>query len=174
MLAVTGSALLARAALLEQLDGWSEIYDYYYEDVDLCLRARRLGWDVVLESRAVVRHALSSTAGSGSDFQLLRTWRNRILLLLIHWPAGLLLRLLPSLAVWELKNFLWGLRKQGPKEARLRVRAWVEAMRRLPQAWKRRRSLTGRAAWAPMLKPARSVPAIRLPIGAPARAGSPP
>jgi hypothetical protein len=175
VLAVTGSALLARAALIEEIEGWSEIYDYYYEDVDLCLRARRLGWEVVHEPRAIVRHALSSTAGTGSDFQLLRTWRNRILLLAVHWPVGLLLRLAPALAVWELKNFVWSFFKEQKGQPRLRMKAWGEALRSLPEALRRRRSLPGGAGWVAMLRPARSVPAIRLPrIGAPARAGSAP
>ncbi|MGH9399335.1 MAG: glycosyltransferase family 2 protein, partial [Thermoanaerobaculia bacterium] len=175
VLAVTGSALLARAPLVEELEGWSEIYDYYYEDVDLCLRARRLGWEVVHEPRALVRHALSSTAGSGSDFHLVRTWRSRILLLAVHWPAGLLLRLAPALIVWELKNFVWSLLRAEKKQARLRVKAWGGALRSLPEALRRRRRLRGGAAWVAMLRPARSVPAIRLPrIGAPARAGSAP
>lgn len=173
VLAVTGSALLARAQLVQELEGWSEIYDYYYEDVDFCLRARRLGWEIVQEPRAVVEHALSSTAGSGSDFQLLRSWRNRILLLAIHWPAGLLLRLLPALAYWELKHFVWNFLKTG-RYARLRMRAWREALRSLPEALRRRRSLSGSAAWVPMLHPARSVPLIRLPAGEAARAGSSP
>ena len=168
VLAVTGSALLACAAALEQLEGWSEMYDFYYEDVDLCLRARRLGWDVIQEPRAVVFHALSATSGSGSDFHLLRTWRNRLLLLAVHWPAGLLLRLAPALVAWELKNFVRCL--QSTKEqARLRWKAWGGALRRLPEALRRRRRLAGDTAWVVMLRPARSVPAIHLPAaGTPA------
>ena len=162
VLAVTGSALLARAAVVRELDGWSEIFDFYYEDVDLCLRARRLGWEVVHEPRAVVFHALSATSGSGSEFHLLRTWRNRILLLAIHWPAGLLVGLAPQLLVWEAKNLVAGLfRSRGL--ARVRWRSWTEALSRLPEALRQRRRLSGPTAWVSMLRPARSVPAIHVP-----------
>ena len=45
VLAVTGSALLVRRAAFEALGGWDELYGWYYEDVDLCLRARAAGWE---------------------------------------------------------------------------------------------------------------------------------
>jgi len=165
---VTGSALLIRARTLSQLEGWSEIYDFYLEDIDLCLSAWRLGWQVVQEPSAVVFHVLSATAGSGSEFHLLRQWRNKLLLVAIHWPAGLLLRLLPLFLVWEIKDFA----RKGRRP--LRWRAWREALGKLPEALRRRRRLKGRASWVAMLRPARSVPAIRLPAATLAGTGEGP
>lgn len=46
---VTGCCLLARRACLEQLDGLDESFFLYYEDVDLCRRARAAGWEVRYE-----------------------------------------------------------------------------------------------------------------------------
>jgi GT2 family glycosyltransferase len=54
---VTGCCLLVRRACLEELDGLDEDFFLYYEDVDLCRRARVAGWDVAYEpSLRVVHH----------------------------------------------------------------------------------------------------------------------
>src|SRR5438477_9611714 len=46
---VTGCCLLVRRECLEDLGGLDEDFFLYYEDVDLCLRARARGWSVAYE-----------------------------------------------------------------------------------------------------------------------------
>jgi GT2 family glycosyltransferase len=46
---VTGSCLLVRRDCLGQLEGFDEDFFLYYEDVDLCRRAREWGWAVCYE-----------------------------------------------------------------------------------------------------------------------------
>jgi len=54
---VTGCCLLVRRECLESLGGLDEDYFLYYEDVDLCRRARARGWLVWYEpARAAVHH----------------------------------------------------------------------------------------------------------------------
>jgi GT2 family glycosyltransferase len=54
---VTGCCLLLRRECLKALSGLDEAYFLYYEDVDLCLRARQAGWSVWYEpDLAVVHH----------------------------------------------------------------------------------------------------------------------
>jgi N-acetylglucosaminyl-diphospho-decaprenol L-rhamnosyltransferase len=59
---VTGCCLLVRRACLEDLGGFDEDYFLYYEDVDLCRRARARDWSVWYEPRlrAVHHHPLHS------------------------------------------------------------------------------------------------------------------
>jgi GT2 family glycosyltransferase len=59
---VTGCCLLVRRACLEDLGGLAEDYFLYYEDVDLCRRARARGWSVWYEPglRAIHHHPLHS------------------------------------------------------------------------------------------------------------------
>ena len=40
-----GAFLLMRRAMLEELGGWDEGYRHYVEDIDLCYRAMRAGWE---------------------------------------------------------------------------------------------------------------------------------
>jgi GT2 family glycosyltransferase len=59
--AVTGACLALRRTLWEELDGFDRRFPVNYNDVDLCLRARRSGYSVVLESAAVLRHFEAQT-----------------------------------------------------------------------------------------------------------------
>jgi N-acetylglucosaminyl-diphospho-decaprenol L-rhamnosyltransferase len=54
---VSGSCFLVRRTTWEQLQGFDEGYFMYAEDVDLCWRARRAGWEVAFEPAARVVHA---------------------------------------------------------------------------------------------------------------------
>jgi GT2 family glycosyltransferase len=53
---VTGCCLLLRRACLEDLGGLDEDFFLYYEDVDLCQRARARGWSVWYEPGLRVVH----------------------------------------------------------------------------------------------------------------------
>jgi GT2 family glycosyltransferase len=45
--AVTGACMLIRSEVVTATGGFDEIYPFYFEDIDLCLRARLLGWQVM-------------------------------------------------------------------------------------------------------------------------------
>ncbi len=53
---VSGACFAVRRQAWEELGGFDESYFMYAEDMDLCWRARRAGWDVVYEPGAVVTH----------------------------------------------------------------------------------------------------------------------
>jgi GT2 family glycosyltransferase len=53
---VAGMFMLFRFEVFRQLGGFDERYFLYYEDVDLCLRLRRLGYDALLVPQAVALH----------------------------------------------------------------------------------------------------------------------
>ena len=56
---VAGSFLLARRDLLNDLGGFDERFFLYSEEVDLCKRARRAGWQVRYLPNATVMHPLA-------------------------------------------------------------------------------------------------------------------
>lgn len=61
----TGAALAIRTDLFVQLGGFDEGYTRgYFEDVDLCLRARELGSKVIYEPACTLIHPVGSTGGS--------------------------------------------------------------------------------------------------------------
>ncbi len=84
----TGGAVLLRRTFLEDSGGFDERFFLYYEDVDLALRGRELGWRYRLAPASRVRHRGSATtAGIGARAAALRE-RNRLWVLVRHRPAG--------------------------------------------------------------------------------------
>lgn len=169
VLAVTGSALLVSAEAFREIGGWNELYGYYFEDIDLCLQARRHGWKVVHVPDAVAAHAISATADQITDFKRLLSWRNQVVLMLRHWPAGHLLRAAPRFVGGQLRKFLYLVRVKDYADAKLQARAWGGALRLLPRAVSQRLRSGGDQSWTRFLRPAGSVPVIRLPAILPGR-----
>ena len=54
--AVTGACLAMRKSVFEELGGFDVSFPVNYNDVDLCLRAREAGYEVIVEPAAVLRH----------------------------------------------------------------------------------------------------------------------
>ena len=55
-----GAFLLQRRTMLEQIGGWDAGYRHYVEDIDLCYRAMRAGWERWYVPAGVVRHAYAA------------------------------------------------------------------------------------------------------------------
>lgn len=53
---VTGAFVLIRRAAFDELGGFDERFPLYFEDVDLCVRAWRAGWQVVYRPDIVAEH----------------------------------------------------------------------------------------------------------------------
>lgn len=65
---VLGGAMLVRRTCWEQLGGFDENFFLYWEDADLCARARALGWRVsVLPCTPIVHESGTSSAGVTDD-----------------------------------------------------------------------------------------------------------
>jgi len=61
----TGCALLTRREVIEKVGMFDPGYFAYWEDADLCLRAKRHGYRVVCVQRAKIWHKVSATTGGG-------------------------------------------------------------------------------------------------------------
>lgn len=58
---VTGACMLVRRQLLQELGGLDEGYFLYYEEIDLCLRAREHGWRIVHLPAAKAAHRIGGS-----------------------------------------------------------------------------------------------------------------
>lgn len=76
--AASGCALLVARQVLEAMGGLDEGFFFYFEDLDLCLRARRAGWRVVVDPRARVVHEGSLTIGRASPARLYHAVRGHL------------------------------------------------------------------------------------------------
>lgn len=154
--AVTGSAMLVDAGVHTRVGGWTELYDYYFEDIDLCLKIRSAGFEVLHEPSAIVGHHVSATMTLESDYKHFLFWRNRLLLAMVHWPLGLLARLLKIAVVDEIL-------RRPRAESALQRRAMAGALRKLPKTISARWRFGGKKSWVSLLVPRGSVPVITLP-----------
>ena len=91
---VSGCAMLIRRAVLERVGLLAEDYFFSFEDLDLCLRARRSGFVTLCVPEAGVLHEGSRSIGRRSSSRLYFAARNHLLLAGRTAPAGPLLSVL--------------------------------------------------------------------------------
>ena len=60
---VTGAIFATRRSVLEQLNGFDEKFSLEFNDVDLCLRIRNLGYRIVYNPEAEFTHAEKASRG---------------------------------------------------------------------------------------------------------------
>lgn len=58
---VVGAAILIRKEIFEKVGGFDEKFFMYYEDLDLCLRVRKLGFNIVYFPRATILHSVGGS-----------------------------------------------------------------------------------------------------------------
>jgi N-acetylglucosaminyl-diphospho-decaprenol L-rhamnosyltransferase len=114
---VTGCCLLLRRACIQELGGLDEEFFLYYEDVDLCLRARQRGWTVWYEPNlAVVHHNPLHSRPVPAALRLV-TRHSLITYAAKHWPrwqCRLLARLIRTEA---LARQTWAWWRGDPRQA---------------------------------------------------------
>jgi GT2 family glycosyltransferase len=84
---LSGANALVDASKLKQLGGFSEIFSpFYCEDMELSIRAWRLGWKSYYEHHAICRHQVSASTKNYETAQWVKSvyFRNRFYLHAIH------------------------------------------------------------------------------------------
>ncbi len=118
---IPGTALAVRLQAWDATGGFDASYFLYHEDLDLCLRLRRAGWQLWFEPAMACDHHLGAATGSGEASPLYLEWmaRNRLrpfhgrlyrtYLALVHsgWVIVKSLRLLLRSRAGERLRALW-------------------------------------------------------------------
>lgn len=76
---VTGAAMLISKDVFDKVGLFDERYFLYYEDSDLCYRAKLKGFKIMYIPKSVVYHANAKSTGLGSPLQDYYITRNRLL-----------------------------------------------------------------------------------------------
>jgi GT2 family glycosyltransferase len=92
-----GASLLLKRELLDDVGGFDPTLFMYYEDLDLCWRARLRGWRFVYAPASIVHHVCGGSSETASPFRLRQVERNRVLVSLRNAPPLLALSALPGL-----------------------------------------------------------------------------
>ena len=77
---VSGCAMLIRKEVLQQVGLLDEDYFFSFEDLDLCLRARRAGFETVCVGRATAFHEGGQSIGKHSPRRIYFATRNHLLM----------------------------------------------------------------------------------------------
>lgn len=97
ILSASGSACIIKKTLFDKIGGYDPDYGIGYEDMDLALRARRLGYKVKRFPKAIVYHKRAST-DLAPFIRIQVKWhfnKNRLTTMLKNYPLLLLLKSLP-------------------------------------------------------------------------------
>jgi N-acetylglucosaminyl-diphospho-decaprenol L-rhamnosyltransferase len=114
---VTGCCLLIRKECLQAIGGFDPRFFLYYEDVDLCRRARQAGWSVCYEPKLWAVHHRPLHVRNVSARMRLITRHALLTYAAKHWPAwqstalGFIVRLEARLRGW------WASRQGVPGDA---------------------------------------------------------
>ena len=77
---ISGCCFFAPTSIFVATNGFDPLYFAYYEDVDLSVRAKKLGYHLIYSPKAVLWHKnAGSSGGSGSNVQQYYMIRNQLL-----------------------------------------------------------------------------------------------
>lgn len=92
----TGAALFITKEAVRLLGGFNSRYYLYYEDIDLCMRAKQQGLTVFFSPKSILWHNNAGSSSSGSGLQDYYITRNRLLFGSLHAPLRVNMHL-----IWE-------------------------------------------------------------------------
>ena len=75
----TGNCMFMNTSALKDVGFFNEDYFMYFEDVELSLRMKEKGWQVIYAPGGVIWHKVARSSGIGSDLNDYYTTRNRML-----------------------------------------------------------------------------------------------
>lgn len=93
----TGGAMLVPRAVFDRAGYFDESFVAYFEDADLCMRARWAGFDCALVPGAVAYHVGSASLGGKTWRRSMLCFRNHALLVAKNFPVPVLLRFSPCI-----------------------------------------------------------------------------
>jgi GT2 family glycosyltransferase len=139
---VTSTVMLVRHDVFKRIRGFDSHLGAYSEDLDLCWRARLLGYTVRLEPGAMARHVIAmATAQRPTRFGPRRYFirRNRLHTIIKNASGLRLLTLIPLFVLLTLAEMLGFIVLREPREVGNLGRALMWNLVRFPQAINERR-----------------------------------
>ena len=107
---LSGANALIRADYLKKIGGLCELFNpYYSEDVELGIRAWRIGWELYFQPNAICFHETSSTIKKLNSQKVeLIAKRNKYILHVLHLPLVLKILYLVNISINSLFKLLIG------------------------------------------------------------------
>lgn len=83
---IQGCALLIRRSVIDQIGLFDEHYPYFFEDLDLCVRAKRAGWKILYLPVPAIWHGGSITANRNKTLKYTNWYKSKIFFILKQLP----------------------------------------------------------------------------------------
>ncbi len=100
---ITGASMFIRSEVFDKVGLLNSKYFLYFEENDLCQRARKFGFDLMYSYKSVAWHANAQATGIGSDLQDYYITRNRLMFGISHAPFRTKIALIRQ-SIWQLIN----------------------------------------------------------------------
>lgn len=94
---LTGCAMLVSNQAFNEVAGFDESFFLYYEDVDISLRMRQLGYELYVYPVPAVLHKVSQSSSKVSRVSLYYSVRNKVHVLRRHFPFKVVQGMIPYL-----------------------------------------------------------------------------
>lgn len=97
ILSASGSACMIKKSVFNELGGYDYMYGIGYEDMDLSLRARRLGYEIKRIPSAILYHKRGAT-DLAPFIKVKVKWhfnKNRLVTMIKNYPFSLLVKIIP-------------------------------------------------------------------------------
>lgn len=104
----SGCCFITSREVYEELGGWDNLYYMYHDDIEFSLKARLLGYKLVLAPQSIVYHKYEF---SRSVRMLYYMERNRYILMFSFYPILLIILLIPALIILDLFMAVYALVK---------------------------------------------------------------
>ena len=83
-----GAALMVRGDTLAQVGSFDERYFMYCEEIDLCRRIKKAGWEISCVPSAEIVHLVGQSTRQFRDTMFVALWRSRFLMFETHESAA--------------------------------------------------------------------------------------
>lgn len=87
-----GAGVLLNKKALDEVGLFNRQFFMYYEDVDLSLTLKEMGWKVVYCPKAKIRHIHAASSKEWSPFFVFNAERNRLIFVARHWPRWIAIK----------------------------------------------------------------------------------
>jgi len=104
VISVCGASLAIKRNVIEKIGLFDKTYFNYYEDVDLCLRARYAGFEVIVVPESIVYHKISRGTEGRRNKAVFWSKRNQYLFMFKHYKFREFLKYFPMLMVFEYRQ----------------------------------------------------------------------
>lgn len=134
----TGACLLIRAELYHQLGGLDDDFFAHMEEIDLCWRLKRRGYQLYYVAESMVYHVGGGTLSYQSPFKVFLNFRNNLALLMKNLPPNRLWITLGAKLGLDLLAFGFFLAKGHPNSAWSVLKAYFSFYSRFYYWYKKR------------------------------------